>query len=128
MLVAFWFYFGHPPFYILLLIAEVIDNFCWIQSTFTVPNVPGSEPLYPGVGPVPADEKDLKYQKYYQWVWIVLFLQALVFVIPAYLWRSVEKGKIAALVKDLQVSCPRFNLVSGTLVPILVTYQDLSLQ
>jgi hypothetical protein len=45
----------------------------------------------------------VKYHKYYQWVCFVLFLQAALFYIPRYLWKSSEGGKIRMLVQELQV-------------------------
>jgi hypothetical protein len=61
---------------------------------------------FPGISPH-ADLKDgveVKYHKYYQWVCFVLFLQAALFYIPRYLWKSSEGGKIRMLVQELQVN------------------------
>ena len=49
--------------------------------------------------PIPQSEK--KYHKYYQWVAFMLFLHAVFFYIPRYLWKSSEGGKIKMLVGTL---------------------------
>ena len=38
---------------------------------------------------------------WYQWVCFVLFLQALVFYVPHYLWKSWEGGKLKMMMQDL---------------------------
>lgn len=85
----------------------IMDTYCWIHSTFTVPTHPGKvgEHIpHPGVGPL-VDHKGInhekKHHKYYQWVVLVLFLQALMFYIPRYLWMAYEGGKIKMLAADL---------------------------
>jgi len=86
---------------------NVIDTYCWIHSTFVLPNafdkkigelvphygVDSSKPGQPRV-----------YQKYYQWVCFVLFLQAILFYTPRYLWKLWEGGRLRSLVCDLR--CP----------------------
>lgn len=57
---------------------NVMDTYCWIYSTFTIPNrltgVVGKDIVQPGVGSH-TDDDDVKYHKYYQWVCFVLFFQ-----------------------------------------------------
>lgn len=54
--------------------------------------------LYPGIQPnVPKMEK--QYHAYYQWVPIVLFIQAVSFMLPHFLWCSWEGGLIQGMVK-----------------------------
>jgi hypothetical protein len=61
--------------------------------------------LFSGISPHAdlAAGAEVKYHKYYQWVCFVLFLQAALFYIPRYLWKSSEGGKIRMLVQELQV-------------------------
>ena len=49
--------------------SQALDTYCWIHSTFTLPNNPGSlkngaMPL-PGMG-TPKEEEPITYHKYYQ--------------------------------------------------------------
>lgn len=86
---------------------NVMDTYCWIYSTFTLPNRLsgriGKDVLQPGVAShVEGDE--IKYHKYYQWVCFALFFQAMLFYIPRYLWKIWEGGRIRMLVSEL--SCP----------------------
>lgn len=84
--------------------AGVMDTYCWIHSTFSVPNrwtgVLGEEIPHPGIGNPGADE-EVRYHKYYQWVCFFLFFQAILFYIPRYLWKTWESGKTKMLVMDL---------------------------
>ncbi|XP_046984394.1 innexin inx2 [Schistocerca americana] len=83
----------------------VMDTYCWIYSTFTIPNrlngKIGLEVAHPGVGAHVAGKDEVKYHKYYQWVCFVLFFQAILFYIPRYLWKTWEGGRIKMLVLDL---------------------------
>jgi hypothetical protein len=57
---------------------KVMDTYCWIESTFTLPDlmhaVVGVQVPHPGVGGA-TDESEVKYHKYYQWVCFFLFGQ-----------------------------------------------------
>ncbi|CAB0010947.1 unnamed protein product [Nesidiocoris tenuis] len=57
--------------------AHVINTFCWITYTFTLPGVvgdPGTHVAHPGVASAGPDEEK-KYHAYYQWVPFMLFFQ-----------------------------------------------------
>jgi len=88
----------------------LMDTYCWIHSTFSIPSrwtgkvgVGGDVP-HPAVAPMSdlEDGTEVKYHKYYQWVAFVLFLQAAFFYIPKYIWDTSEGGKVKMLVGDLQ--------------------------
>jgi len=75
---------------------NVLDIYCFIMSTFSLPKGYGPEKVgksspYEGLG-VNLPDDEVVYHAYYQWVPIVLFLQAIVFYLPRYLWKSVEAG------------------------------------
>ena len=86
----------------------LMDTYCWIHSTFSIPSrwtgKVGKDVPHPGISPHADLEEgtEIKYHKYYQWVAFVLFLQAVFFYIPRYLWDAAEGGKIRMLVQDLQ--------------------------
>lgn len=88
----------------------VMDTYCWIYSTFTIPNRlggrPGIDVAHPGVS-THNENDEIKYHKYYQWVCFVLFFQAILFYVPRYLWKTWEGGRIKMLVLDL--NCPVVN-------------------
>uniref|UniRef100_A0A8D8XI51 Innexin n=1 Tax=Cacopsylla melanoneura TaxID=428564 RepID=A0A8D8XI51_9HEMI len=90
---------------------NVMDTYCWIYSTFTIPNRLGGrigqDVIQPGVASHVEGEDQIKYHKYYQWVCFVLFFQAMLFYVPRYLWKSWEGGRIKMLVLDL--NCPVIN-------------------
>jgi innexin len=61
---------------------DVINNYCWIRATYTIPRLldgeVGRDVAQPGVGSNPRDgwrSEDVKYHSYYQWVCFMLFLQ-----------------------------------------------------
>lgn len=88
--------------------AGVINVYCWIHATYSVKslfaNADGKRIVYPGVGNGAdlSDHADIKYHKYYQWVCLVLFLQALFFYVPRWLWKAWEGGRLRALVQSLE--------------------------
>jgi len=78
----------------------VMDTYCWIHSTFTLPKFVDSQ-VAPGVGPIPvADEDEIVEHKYYQWVCFTLFLQGCCFLIPFTLWKHWEGGKLGIILKN----------------------------
>ncbi|XP_043275151.1 innexin inx2 [Venturia canescens] len=86
---------------------NVMDTYCWIYSTFTIPDrvgVIGRDLVQPGVAAHIEGEDEVKYHKYYQWVCFTLFFQAILFYVPRYLWKTWEGGRIKMLVLDL--NCP----------------------
>ncbi|CAN8019791.1 hypothetical protein HPB47_013270 [Ixodes persulcatus] len=88
--------------------ANVIRTFCWIHSTFNIPaafnaTVGVDGVPHPGIQKYTPDEHR-RYYGYYQWVCMVLFLQAGCFYVPRYLWKCYEQGLIRSLVQDLD--CP----------------------
>lgn len=80
---------------------KILDNFCWIHSTHTLPNQPATadSPIQ-GLG-TPKEGQELKYHMYYQWVAFFLMFQAITFSIPRFLWKFWENKKMTALVEDL---------------------------
>lgn len=87
---------------------NIMDTYCWIYSTFTIPNRVGArigkDVVQPGVSSHVDGEDEVKYHKYYQWVCFVLFFQAMFFYLPRYMWKTWEGGRIKMLVLDL--NCP----------------------
>ncbi|XP_065307079.1 innexin shaking-B-like [Dermacentor albipictus] len=88
--------------------AGVINVYCWIHATYSVKslfsNADGKRIVYPGVGNGAdfTDRADVKYHKYYQWVCLVLFFQALCFYLPRWLWKAWEGGRLKTLVQSLE--------------------------
>ncbi|CAG2182063.1 unnamed protein product, partial [Oppiella nova] len=106
MLVTTAQYFGEPIRCIQTddVPGEMLATYCWIHSTFTLPHAlnmrPGEEVPHPGISKYTEGDKKT-YHSYYQWVWIVLFLQALMFYVPRYLWKVCEGGRLKSLVLGL---------------------------
>ena len=71
----------------------MIDTYCWIHATFVLPSAfdkkIGVDVPHSGVDHTKPGEQRV-YQKYYQWVCFVLFLQAILFYTPRYLWKLWE--------------------------------------
>lgn len=84
---------------------NLLDTYCWIHKTFSIPSAwkgkLGDEVAYPGVAPHVPGEK-VVYHTYYQWVCFVLFLQALFFYIPRYIWKTIEGRRIQNLTENLR--------------------------
>jgi len=81
----------------------IMDTYCWIHGTFSITDMwageKGVEVPHPGVAPDHGGEH--VYHRYYQWVCYVLFLQAGLFYVPRFLWKSVEAGRMNMLVAEM---------------------------
>jgi len=88
---------------------NVINNYCYISGTFTVPKHYvyyeahiGYNISQTGVGPYdPRDARDIEVKAYYQWVPFMLFLQSIMFYIPHVIYKSFEGGKIKTILGGL---------------------------
>ena len=108
--------------------AHVMNTYCYVMSTFTLPRSPPSPspycrhfpgkvdlPVHPGVGEYNARSEEVvdtgctsrltnlsllqvEYKSYYQWVPFVLLLQACLFYTPHALFKLAEGGKVNFLV------------------------------
>ncbi|CAL7949277.1 unnamed protein product [Xylocopa violacea] len=107
-----------------------INTYCWITSTFTMPDAfnrqVGVEVAHPGVANDFGDVDARKYYTYYQWVCFVLFFQALMCYIPQWLWNMWEGGLIKALVMGMNHSLDReenINKKKSVLMDYLLQYR-----
>lgn len=86
---------------------HVINTFCWITSTYTLPhdprNVVGKDIAAHGLGNHMTDGKET-HHNYYQWVPFVLFLQGILFYLPHWFWKSWEERKMRQLSEGMRGS------------------------
>lgn len=86
---------------------SLLNSFCWVQSTFTVPQSCNQQQVGFDV-PYPCIDntrgREVKMFAYYQWVGIVLFVQGLLFHLPYYLWKVWENGLIKAITGGLRIA------------------------
>ncbi|CAH0555057.1 unnamed protein product [Brassicogethes aeneus] len=82
---------------------HVINTYCWITYTFTLPHEQGkrigTDVSHPGLG---NDNQDKTYHSYYQWVPFVLFFQGCLFYIPHWIWKNWEQGKVRMITEGLR--------------------------
>lgn len=85
--------------------STIMDTYCWIHSTFTLPRSVtgrvGKDVVQPGVASYVEGEHEIRYHKYYQWVCFVLCFQAMCFYAPRFLWKAWEGQRLKSLVLDL---------------------------
>uniref|UniRef100_T1IHE1 Innexin n=1 Tax=Strigamia maritima TaxID=126957 RepID=T1IHE1_STRMM len=87
---------GPPP---PALTIELLNNYCWTRSTFSLVEQRRDDP-HPGVNTA-KDSDPIFHHTYYQWVWLVLSLQAAMFYLPRYIWKTIDGGRMSHLVKGL---------------------------
>ncbi|XP_012253963.1 innexin inx1 [Athalia rosae] len=84
---------------------HAINTYCWITSTFTMPDAfarqVGTEVAHPGIAGDFGNVTARKYYTYYQWVCFALFFQAVMCYIPQWLWNTWENGFMRALIMGL---------------------------
>ncbi|XP_014254652.1 innexin inx1 [Cimex lectularius] len=86
--------------------ANPINTYCWITSTFTMPDAfrrqVGVEVAHPGVSNDYGNEAK-KYYTYYQWVCFVLFFQAILCYTPKWIWDAWEGGLMRTIIMGLNI-------------------------
>lgn len=85
---------------------KILDTYCWIHSTFTLPNscnkTVGIDVPHPCVDKYTSEDDVRTYHKYYQWVYFVLFFQALCFYAPHYIWKNLESRLLSKLTENFK--------------------------
>jgi len=81
---------------------HVLNTYCFFMSTYSITqhNETSNVVVYPGVGPE-VKGAEVVYRSYYQWVPLVLFLQAISFYIPRYVWKSFDAGLFGSILQGL---------------------------
>jgi len=83
---------------------KVIDTYCYITSTYTLPKYydkkVGVEVPHWGLGPEMVDD-DKVYHNYYIWVPYMLFLQAISFYVPHWIWKAIQTDKVYTILMGL---------------------------
>lgn len=103
----------------------LLKTFCWISTTFSIKSAwkkeIGKEVPYPGIDKYTEGEERV-YHAYYQWVCFVLFLQAMLFYIPRYLWKHAEAHKIQNL--SMNFNSPVVRAEGNDETKLLVGYLE----
>lgn len=83
---------------------KIINRYCWIMSTFTLPKhytgQSGEDRIYQGVGPHTEDDERV-YHSYYQWVPLLLAVQAVMFYAPHWIWKATENNRFKNIICGL---------------------------
>ncbi|TMS38598.1 hypothetical protein L596_005288 [Steinernema carpocapsae] len=117
-------YVGHPiecfvPAQFTRAMEQYTENYCWVQNTYWVP--------FQDLIPHRLDDRERRQIGYYQWVPFVLALAALMFYMPATVWRTMaaQSGLNVSLV--LQLACQDQNLdplIRDRNVDVIVRHVD----
>lgn len=89
--------------------SDLVNNFCWTMGTYIYEyseyKIIGREIISWGIPPDNIRNAHIRgpriYLRYYQWVVLVLLLQALVFLLPSKIWRNWEGGRLQQLCDEL---------------------------
>jgi len=102
---------GHPDYW--PIPQHIMNTYCFIMGTFTLPKnfagERGKDVIHPGVGEYNKERDEIQYKAYYQWVPLVLFLQACIFYVPHALFKVFEGGKVAAIISGLHHKSAEFQ-------------------
>lgn len=88
---------------------KAIETYCFIASTFSMVDLNTDVAPHPGVGPIrrqPASgeeavDGETRFHAYYQWVPMVLVLQAAIYYFPIWLWKRVDRGFFETIICHL---------------------------
>ncbi|CAB3243103.1 unnamed protein product [Arctia plantaginis] len=100
---------------------HVINTYCWITSTFTLPYNPHLKDIaHPGLGPETGEGK--RIHAYYQWVPFMLFFQGLLFYVPHWIWKNWEEGKVRMISDGMRGTAATIADNKGNRLNRLVQY------
>ena len=91
-------------------------------ETGPAPPQEGLQVAHRGLGPDSPDSETV-YHNYYMWVPYVLFLQALCFYIPHWLWKMMQTDKVQNVLQVSRYSCRAdgFVVVDGAACRFVVS-------
>ena len=75
-----------------------------MTSTYTLPIMSNTTSAHPGVYSMHnagGYEEGVTYHNYYQWVFLLLTLQACVCYLPLHLWKGMEGGRVGKLLAKI---------------------------
>lgn len=111
--------------------ARIINTYCWITSTFTMPDAFNREIgvsngiAHPGIANDYGDFQARKYYTWYQWVCFCLFFQAMFCYFPQWLWNIWEGGLANTLVMGMNHGLQPIETIKNkknTLMKYLTTH------
>jgi len=84
----------------------VFQSYCFMTSTYTLPIMSNTTSAHPGVYSAVVHnaegyEEGVTYHNYYQWVCLLLTLQACVCYLPMHLWKGMEGGRVGKLLAKI---------------------------
>jgi len=93
---------------------QLLQHYCWIESTFSIVandkqtaagyKIASTEVAYPGVKTFQPEHSERRvYHKYYQWVYFVLMVQAILFYVPKYIWKAKEARRLRKMITELKL-------------------------
>ena len=97
---------GDPP----PIPLAVFESYCFMRSTYSHRHVYHNESTthqhdhaHPGISPglYGVRSSEVTYHNYYQWVCLLLVLQAAICYTPWVYWKAVERGRVAKLVEKV---------------------------
>ncbi|KAJ8983929.1 hypothetical protein NQ317_008631 [Molorchus minor] len=73
-----------------------------------------TDDVLPGLGQVMEKFENVNRQSYYQWVCVVFCMQAMIFYLPRFLWKTWEGGRLKLLLTGLPgpIQSPNWNTVT----------------
>lgn len=85
----------------ILAFSYQIDVIVWTDSSTTIlAKISGENKISEGVG-VSSHGDEKYYHTYYQWVYVILIIQAMMIYIPRFLWNIFEGGRIQSLTNEM---------------------------
>ncbi|XP_054717399.1 innexin shaking-B-like [Uloborus diversus] len=85
----------------------MLESYCWASSTYSVKSAyigkRGKEVPHPGIGSS-EDPSEYTYRNFYQYIHLVLFIQALLFYIPHMVWKPIDSQHMQ-IINDLITEC-----------------------
>jgi len=88
--------------------AKLLQNWCWLEGSFSVTGSDGKATIgndvaYPGVKTLnEAAGERRRSHKYYQWIYFVLIIQAILFYVPKYLWKVKEANRLQMMITTVK--------------------------
>lgn len=99
-----------------------LNTYCYVHSTFLEKQLGthvSRQRLPEGDISGETEDKELRFYKYYEWIYLTLAVQAILFYVPHYIWKSWEGGHMKMLAVEFTSPVLSEDDIENNMIPLV---------